>query len=67
MWAMALAAGGRIDQTTPYVLFVVGAFGPTLVAAALCSRAGAVRVAADRSATCTGGCLPPCCSVRRPR
>jgi len=35
MWAMALAAGGRIDQTTPYVLFVVGAFGPTLVAAAL--------------------------------
>ena len=35
MWALALAAGGRIDQTTPYVLFVVGAFGPTLVAAAL--------------------------------
>lgn len=34
-WAMALLAGGRIDETAPYVLYVIGAFGPTLVAAAL--------------------------------
>jgi hypothetical protein len=35
LWGAALLAGGRLDLPLPYVLFVVGAFGPTLVAAAL--------------------------------
>lgn len=34
-WGMALLAGGDIGQPLPYLLFVVGAFGPTTAAALL--------------------------------
>lgn len=34
-WGAALLAGGDIGQPVPYVLFVIGAFGPTAAAAVL--------------------------------
>jgi CAAX protease family protein len=35
LWGAALLSGGTLDQPLPYVLFVVGAFGPTIAAAVL--------------------------------
>lgn len=35
LWGAALLTGGTLDEPVPYTLFVVGAFGPTIVAATL--------------------------------